>query len=222
MRRALGVLLLTFVAASAHGQESPEARQLRTQLEEAQAARNRLQDQLLTQQRRFDEVKLRLMDEKERVLKESAAAQRKLRLEAARLAMHVDLLTDELARAGVEAPPAPELPPELKELEGPPAPAPDRPDDSSGADRLDRQAMTVSFNGTPLAEVATFLRDVTELQVELRGEGLEDLTVLLRVKKATARDLLDLLVHNARDGAGAWVDLTWRREGETLVIERAR
>lgn len=79
-------------------------------------------------------------------------------------------------------------------------------------------AVTVSFDRRPLAEVAAFIAEKTQLRVDARR--LEGVTVSLRVADIPAFALLDLLVTNARDASGAWKDLEWGElEDGSLTIQ---
>lgn len=87
-----------------------------------------------------------------------------------------------------------------------------------GGAPLDRLRVTLSFDDTPVDDALSFLRDVTNIPIE--GDGLEGLTVSLRLRDLSPRAALSLLATNARDAKGGWVELRWREVDERVEVRR--
>ena len=175
-------------------------KRLQQEIDQLRQERNRLQDQLIERERTFDQVKRKLLEEKEAILGEMARLTRDSHLEQARLQSRVAQLEEAVQRLGGEIPPPP--PSELEET------------------KLDAFTRSVDLEARPLSVVEELFSE--RLKVELANEGLGALRVTLRTGRLTYRALLDLLTLNAVDAKGARVDLTWRREEDKVVIERAR
>lgn len=100
----------------------------------------------------------------------------------------------------------------MERQQGGAAPAPGSP--------LDEKTITVDFPGSSLRDIAGFVRDLTEVPVEV--EGLSDVTVTLRGRALTLRTALDLIAMNARDEAGEWAEVEWSQGDDGVVRLRAR
>ncbi|MCO5171652.1 MAG: hypothetical protein M9894_35565 [Planctomycetes bacterium] len=83
---------------------------------------------------------------------------------------------------------------------------------------LDRLRMTLSFDDTPVPDALRFVQDVTNVPVD--GEGLEGLTVSLRLRDLSPRVALSLIAANARDAEGRWGDLRWREVDGRVEVSR--
>lgn len=202
VRVATLLLFALLLSSSAWGQaREPE---LRGEVERLRLERERLQDRMIERERAFDQVKRRMLEEQQAAQREVARTARDARLEQARLRARIRDLELEVQRLGGEAVPAPADPLER---------------------RLDEATLSLDLDGRSWSEVQEALGQQLlgqGLTVELASEELGALHVSLRTGRLGLRLLLELLSANTRDEFGAWVDLTWRRDGDTILIERAR
>lgn len=182
-------------------QARAEREALEKEVEALRAERNRIQDRMIEVERRFDDVKRKLLDEQERLRNELAQQKRDSALERARLESRIDELTAKERREPAGRP-----------AEEDPAAALER--------RLDTQRITLNFNETPLEEAAAFLHDLTGLEVKVAPGAPEGLTIVLRGRDLTLRTLLDLIALNARDEQGEPVDLEWRAVEGRIELSR--
>lgn len=96
------------------------------------------------------------------------------------------------------------------------AAAPARP-----ASPLEEKTIQLNCSGVAMAEVAEFVRDVTDLPVE--AEGMSTWTLSLRTPRGiTLREALDLIVLNAQDEDGEWAAVEWSAGDDGVIRLRPR
>ena len=105
--------------------------------------------------------------------------------------------------------------------EGAPAPDAQAPAGDKLDQRLATQAVSLSFDTTPLGEAIDFLRDITRLSFELDPGLPEGLTITLRIRELPLKWALTLIVDNLRPEEGDAPAVEWVREKDVIKVRPA-
>lgn len=87
---------------------------------------------------------------------------------------------------------------------------------------LDDKTLTLNFPGTPLSEVADFLRDVTGANLTISSKVPDDAVITLRIRDMTFRNALDQICDSARTADGKGLPLKWRVKSGVIQITKQR
>lgn len=185
-------------ASVAHDPKDDLAR-MQQEIEVLRVEKNRYQDDNLLLSRSLEFERTRVTEEAAELRKQRAHDQRELAFMQERLQAkqnELEVLYRERDQAERAAAGAPALP-------------------------IDGPFPALSLNDSPMQEViAEMLPDFTGLRYA--GQGVEGLTVRLRFPKCPVHAALDLLVRNARNPAGEWVDLHWSQGADGVITIKPR